>query len=362
MQDPAPETSAAGPDGPGRTRRHSAVRESLEVVAVIALVTAAGFLLSPNYRALGHVYLLAVVVLSLRVGRWPVLGAAVLSAVAWNFLFMPPRFSFHILSVDDGLLLGTYFAVALIAGQLTTRVRERQKLLARAELQRTLLDTVSHELKTPLSVLRSAAEKVDTGDAKKRAAVASEIRTATDRLDRLVANLLGQTRLESGGIRPQLDWCDARDLVNAARRAAADALADRRVEVDIPADLPLFRADAPLMEHALANLLLNAGWHTPPGTPVSITAGLDRAGSRVFIAVADRGPGLPPEIRDGLFGKFRRGGSARPGGLGLGLSIVQGFTKAQGGGVLARDRPGGGAEFTVYLPYSPHGTLPADED
>ena len=239
---------------------------------------------------------------------------------------------------------------------------EREKFFAESDrLHRTLLDSVSHELKTPLSVLRSAGEKLDTDDVKKRAGLATEIRTATSRLDHLVANLLDQTRLESGGIRPQLDWCDARDIINAARRAAGETLAGRALKTEIPDDLPLFLADAPLMEQVIANLLLNAALHTPPGSPIFIVAGLEHHPARVFIRISDRGPGIPPELRANLFQKFSRGHAARAGGLGLGLSIVRGFMLAQGGEVVAGDNPEGGASFTVYLPYSSHGCVPNDE-
>jgi two-component system sensor histidine kinase KdpD len=113
------------------------------------------------------------------------------------------------------------------------------------------------------------------------------------------------------------------------------------------------------MEHVLANLLLNATLHTPPGTPLLISAGVEPAG-RLFIAVADEGPGLPPELRQTLFQKFQRGNAARAGGLGLGLSIVRGFMEAQGGEVVADDNPGGGARFTLFLPVALHETVPQE--
>ena len=342
----------------GRRSAVSAARDYLEVLAVISVVTVVGRFLPLSYTALGHIYLLAVLGLSLRVGRWPVLFAAVASALAWDFFFVSPRMSFAVLNVDDGLLLGTYFVVAIIAGQLTNYIREHEKLSAESDLQRTLLDSVSHELKTPLSVLRSAAEQVDTADPKRRAGLSAEISQATRRLDTLVANLLNQTRLESGSLRPQPDWCDARDVVNAARRAAGDALARRAVKTEIPAEMPLFMADMSMMEQALANLLLNAAVHTPEDTPILVSTGVDERGSRVFIAVADSGPGLSPELKENPFQKFRRGRQAPAGGLGLGLSIVRGFVVAQGGTVVAGDRPGGGACFTIYLPYGPHGNVP----
>jgi two-component system sensor histidine kinase KdpD len=130
--------------------------------------------------------------------------------------------------------------------------------------------------------------------------------------------------------------------------------------VSVSPDMPLFRADFPLMEQVIANLVLNAALHTPDGTPIFLAAGLDGARSRVFFTVADRGPGLPAEMRDRLFKKFQRGDAARAGGLGLGLSIIRGFVAAQGGEIVAGENPGGGAVFTIYLPHTPHGNVPAE--
>jgi len=114
------------------------------------------------------------------------------------------------------------------------------------------------------------------------------------------------------------------------------------------------------MEQALANLLLNAARHTPEGTAVFLTAGVEHGGTRAFFTVADRGPGFPLEMRERLFKKFERGDAARAGGLGLGLSIVRGFVVAQGGDIMVGENPGGGAVFTIYLPYKPHGDVPVE--
>jgi len=485
------------------------------VTVVVFGVAVAGWFVPVSYHFFGYLYLLTVIALSLRVGRWPMLYAAALSAVTWNFVFMPPRLEFAAPGVEDSLMLGSYCFVALIGGQLAARIRsqereerlreqrataffhltralaatrtldeaaevalrqaddlfaartalllpdamgrliahpassfaadesefavasaalrggrplgrytenlgsvesmhvplqragatlgifavrlpteivqltpkqwdliegfaeqialfvereqfrvsaEREKLLQESErLHRTLLDSVSHELKTPLAVLRAATEKLATADTARRAALAGEIGTATRRLDHLVANLLNQTRLESGGLKAQLDWCDARDLVEAARRAAGNVLQDRPVRVEIAPDLPLFRADAVLMEHVLANILLNAAHYTPAESPIRVTAGLQAEPPRIFIQIADRGPGIAPELLPQLFQKFRRGPSAPAGGLGLGLSIVRGFMHAQGGDVEAGSAEEGGAAFTVHLPYAVHDSVPNDE-
>lgn len=492
-------------------RGYWAVEEYLEVTVVIAAVTLVAWFIPIDYRIFGDIYLLTVIVLCLRVGRWPIFFAAVLSAVAWNFVIVPPRMSFSAIDLKDGLFLGTYFVVALIAGQLTARIRAqhrrerereqratalyhltqamsaassldegveaalrqadamlgartalwlpdargrlrphpagslnldagcraaaeavwsgeerrgverrrtvwvrelhlplarvqerlgvfsigwdrtvrlaprrvelleaysvqigllvereqlrsasaREKLLEESErLHRTLLDSVSHELRTPLAVLRTAAENITRAEGERRAVLGREMRTAIQRLDRLVANLLNQTRLESGALKPRPDWCDARDIIGAARRLAGESLTGCAIQVSVPPDMPLFLADAALMEHVLVNLLLNAAHHGPAGGPIAIEAGLVSDGGRVFIAVSDRGPGIAPERRATLFQKFQRGDNARAGGLGLGLSIVQGLMQAQGGAVEVSDNTGGGARFSLYLPHQVHETVP----
>lgn len=514
-----PAERAGGHDGPHlewEPLEASPWREYAEVMGAIAALTAVGWLLAPvtGYLSIGMFYLLVVIALSLRVGRWPVLLAGVLSAITWNFLFIPPLFTFHIDRFEDGMLFVSYFAVALIAGQLTARIRaqernerlreeratallhltqalsaartldeavfaalrqadhlfgaqsslllgsagdrtltphfaaswtltdkergvadwawrnrrkagrftdtlpsaegfhlplvredaalgvliirvppdvslslaqrdlaesfaaqlalmvesdqlraasEREKILAESEkLHRTLLDGVSHELKTPLAVLSTTAESLPAADEATQQHLIGEIRTATRRLNRLVNNLLDQTRLEGGVLQPKLDWCDARDLINAALEGVRDSLDEHSLEVSVSPDMPLFRADSALMEQVLANLLLNATLHTPRGTPVFLTAGIDRARQQVFFTVADRGPGLPEAMRARLFEKFQRGDAARAGGLGLGLSIIRGFIAAQKGEIVAGENPGGGAVFTVYLPHTPHENVPTE--
>ena len=270
-------------------------------------------------------------------------------------------------AADTALTLAQRDLVESYAAQLALLVEreqlraagEREKLLAESDkLHRTLLDGVSHELKTPLAVLGAAAENLPTDVDSPLGRLAHEIRTATRRLNRLVGNLLDQTRLETGTLRPKLDWCDVNDLLNAAIEGISESLADHPLDVDVPDDMPLFRADAALMEQVIANLLLNAARHTPGGTPLFLAAGIDRAKSRVFFTVADRGPGLPPEMHSRMFQKFQRGDAARIGGLGLGLSIVRGFVSAQGGDVVAGENPDGGAVFTVYLPHQTHEDVP----
>jgi two-component system sensor histidine kinase KdpD len=265
---------------------------------------------------------------------------------------VPPESTLTLAQRD--LIEGFAAQVALLVEREQLRAAgEREQLLAESDkLHRALLDSVSHELRTPLAVITSAVENMPEADAATRSTLVTEARSAARRLNRLVGNLLDQTRLESGALRPRPDWCDLRDLVNAATDDARDALAGHPFEVVVPDGLPPVSADFTLTEQALANLLLNAALHTPADTPIFLTAGLERGGSRVFFTVADRGPGFPESMRERLFQKFQRGDAARAGGLGLGLSIVRGFITAQGGEIVVGANPGGGAVFTIYLPHT----------
>jgi two-component system sensor histidine kinase KdpD len=156
------------------------------------------------------------------------------------------------------------------------------------------------------------------------------------------------TRLESGAVKPRLEWCDVSDLINVALRHNEKELSGHPINITLPPQAPLVKMDFVLIEQVINNLLLNAVNYTPPGTPVDIK--VIPSGDSMAIAVADRGPGLPPETLGHVFDKFYRAPGAPAGGTGLGLSIVKGMVEAHGGRVEVQNRPGGGAEFTFYLP------------
>jgi two-component system sensor histidine kinase KdpD len=261
----------------------------------------------------------------------------------------------EILTLQQRDLLDSFTTqIAMVIERFHLRAAsERERLLEESErLYRTLHECVSHELRTPLAVITGTIESLaNAKDEPTRQELSHEIREATRRLNRLVGNLLDQTRLESGALKPKLDWCDPRDLVNAAIRGAEDVLQGHPYEVHLPDDLPPILADFTLTEQAIGNLIVNSATHTPNGTRIFITTGLDRDGTRAFFTVADDGPGFPQEMRDRLFKKFARGDAAKAGGLGLGLSIVRGFILAQGGDIAIGQNPNGGAVTTLFLPF-----------
>ena len=506
--------------GPAPLRRMTAgfVGQYALALAVIILVTLAGFLLTPvvGAHATALVYLLTVVGLALLVPRGPTLAAAALSALFWDYFFLPPIFAFQITHFEDAMLFGMYFVVALVLGHLTARIRaqesaeregetratalylltrdlnesvdleqmvqrvvqqlgacfrakvavllpqgdgalractgstleippdeqalpdwvlqhrqragrltsnspragalylpliagggplgvlglkfnqlagwslhqenlidavaqqlamaldrhrlntisEKAKLLAQSErLSKTLLDSMSHEVRTPIAVIKSATgnlAQLQDGDEPMRAAMISEIQEATDRLNHLVGNILEASRLESGAVKPRINECDVSELIHVVLEAAEKDLALHPLTVEIQPRLPVVPMDFVLMQQALANLLSNSALHTPAGTPIELNARLED--DSLVLTVADRGPGIPADSLPRIFDKFYRVPNSRPGGTGLGLSLVKGFVEAQGGKVVAKNRPGGGTWFEIRIPRIRPGVDTEDPD
>ncbi|HTL55798.1 MAG TPA: sensor histidine kinase KdpD [Candidatus Limnocylindrales bacterium] len=254
--------------------------------------------------------------------------------------------------------------IGLVLDRQRLRDAEQQaKLVSESErLSKTLLNSISHEIRTPIAAIRSAASNLGErgqADSFQREMVA-EIQEASQRLNRLVSNLLNMTRLESGHVKANLDWCDLADLVQVTLKEIHHELAGHEVTLQLPPGLPLVKIDFVLMQQALTNLLLNVVVHTPAGSPVEVSARVEA--EHLLLTVADRGPGLPPETLPLIFEKFYRAPSAPAGGTGLGLAIVKGLVEAQGGSITAENRPGGGAAFILRLLLSKPPPIVSEKD
>jgi len=478
----------------------STAREFGTAALIVAGVTGFGLLAVSftGYWSVALIYLLAVVLGSTVLSRWPTLALATLSALLWNLLFIPPRFTFYISRVHDFMMFGTYFVVALVIGHYTTRLRAREQAerkreeratalyrLTRAlaasrdldaamqtvvqivretfnadaaallrdpsgikahaastlrlsdkeesvaawafqkkqpaghytdtlpdaealhlpllagdhaegvlavrlpgtlsidqrelldafagqlavfleneravkashdaevaaqseKLQKTLFDCVSHELKTPLAAMSAALEQPQPDH--------SELRQAIRRLTKTVDHLLDATRLESGLLKPSLEWCDPGELVQEA--IALAALEGRDVRVEVPADLPPINVDAGLIVQAIVTLLGNAAAYSPANEPIEVS--VRRETNQIVLGVADRGEGLAPGEEQKVFEKFYRGVGKPSGGLGLGLAIARQLVEAHGGQLTARNRAEKGARFSIRLPLGKPMQLPAE--
>jgi two-component system, OmpR family, sensor histidine kinase KdpD len=438
--------------------------------ASVAACTLVVSLLTPTVpvRSAGVFYLVAVLAISSIYGLWLGLATSLVSAVAFNFFFLPPLHTLTISSSGDWLALAAFALAALVTSQLAARERaeaeqatrraaeaqlgerlatliangsqlqaalpllgrqaaralgardggihlgpppdssrsgrtvpidldgtrlgelrlidapagvaesadaarigrvlsglivlgqEREQRLANEveaealrrsnELTTALLRTVSHDFRSPLTAISTAAEGLRFADLDgDERELVDTIAEQSGRLSRLVTNLLDLSRLESGAAVPSAEWVDVRDLIDAAV-ADVRATAEVQAQVEHEPELPLVRVDATQLQRVLVNLLENAVKYSPPGEPVRISAGA-RAG-RVNVSVADHGPGVPDSERAHIFRPFYRGPVGQP-GSGLGLAIARGLATANGA-TLTLEPPGGsGATLTVSIPAAP---------
>jgi len=241
------------------------------------------------------------------------------------------------------------------------RVANRARLLEESDqLKSALLSSVSHDLRTPLSAIKASATVLlqeDVAlDAAARYDLLSAINEETDRLNRLVGDLLDMSRIEAGALRLRYDWCDLDELIRAVVRRLAPRMAAFQVQLSWPADLLLVYADYVQIDRVVTNLLENAIRFAPPGSTIQVAAHAEP--SAVTIAVTNQGPAIPERVHLHLFDKFYRISEDRaPGmGTGLGLSICKGIVEAHGGRIWVESPTEGnaGARFVFTLP------LPAD--
>ena len=247
-------------------------------------------------------------------------------------------------------------AAALRRAQLEDQVVETRALRRSDELKTALLRAVSHDLRSPLTAIRTAAMGVgsptlDQGD---REEVAAVIASESERLSRLVENLLDLSRLEAGTAESHRDWCSIEEVVRAAVRSMGDP--EARFDIVLDPELPLLRADAAQLERAIANLLENAVRHSN-GEPVAVRA--HTQGRRLLVRVTDSGPGIAKADLRRIFEPFYRADGEQGNGSGLGLPIAKGFVEANGGRLRAQSLPGQGAAFLLDLPL-PEASLDRD--
>lgn len=288
----------------------------------------------------------------------PVLLTAALSAVIWNFFFIPPLYTFHINDAQDLLMFLLYFVIALVNTVLTFKIREAEKKARDKEekekelkLYNTLLNSLSHELRTPIATilgsvdtLKESKDKLSTSNQNE---LLDEIGIAGNRLNRQVENILNMSRLESGMLKPKQDWTDLNELINSIIQKMVSKN-EHEIIFQSNENLPLFKIDSGLTEQILYNLLHNAIQYTP--TKTNIKFEVKHENENCVIIVSDNGKGFPEKEISLVFDKFYRLPNTKAGGSGLGLSIAKGFTEAQNGKIKLENNQQGGAKFTVIIP------------
>jgi two-component system, OmpR family, sensor histidine kinase KdpD len=283
-------------------------------------------------------------------------GVLALQPTQKRLLFLP----------EQARLLETLAGQIALALERVHYVEVAQDALVRMESERLrngLLSALSHDLRTPLTVLAGLADSLPLAGPplpQAQAEIAQSIRVEALRTSSLVGNLLDMARLQEGSIRLKREWQSLEEVLGAALQSLAGTLAKHAVRVDLPADLPLLEFDALLMERVFCNLLENAAKYTPAGSQIEIVA--HHEGDRAIITISDNGPGLPPGKENTLFEKFTRGQEeSAVTGVGLGLAIVRAIVEAHKGTVKAENRPEGGARFVITLPAGEPPVVPDEQ-
>lgn len=255
-----------------------------------------------------------------------------------------------------------YFLIASVSATLTYKIRQISKIAREEEekantvkLYNALLNSLSHELRTPIATIIGATDNIlndknKLSEQNKRELV-SEISEASLRLNRQVENLLNMSRLESGFLKAKKDWCDVNELIYSTINQLDDVLKKHLVKTAFDTDLPLVKLDFGLMQQAINNLLTNAAIYTPEGSTILINAHIYEKDTKetLVISIDDNGKGFPANEIGLVFEKFYRLKNSKAGGTGLGLSIVKGFVEAHNGTITVSNNRAGGASFTIEI-------------
>ena len=256
---------------------------------------------------------------------------------------------------DQALLgrLSEPLARLLDVGLERRRIAEREadsEARVHADATKTaVLQAVSHDLRSPLTAIVTAASALRSPGVspEERQELLSVVDAEATRLGRLVDDLLDLSRIEAGAVEPRLDWCDVRDVVAGAAEQAQASRGEHPIEIQLPEELPLVRADSVQLERVFFNLIDNAIKFSPEGAPISITGAA--GGGGVTVRVRDLGKGIPSSRHAQVFEPFFQGRNGQK-GSGLGLAICRGLVEANGGRIAVNSRKGEGTAFAVTLP------------
>ena len=348
----------------------------------LGLVAAASAVLAPFRPSMSRaipalVLVLPVVVAAVVGGQVAAVATAVAAAASFSYAFVPPYDRVSIRYAEDWAALIVFIVVALVVGALVAREAERREAAERqaeevralmAERERlreeaervavmevvdrqrsALLRSVSHDLRTPLATIRAIASDLRSGTgypAETRDDLLDLVGDEAERLNRMVENLLGLSRIETGALQPDRQPLALDELVNDRVRTLDRLLRHVSVARALPDDLPLVDADPVQLDQVLSNLLENAARHAPPGSVVRVSA--SQVGDWVEVSVQDEGDGIPATDRDRIFEPFRTGQGGTS--TGVGLAVCKAVVEAHGGRIGVDSGSGGGARFWFTVP------------
>lgn len=337
------------------TVRKNKIYPYLISIGLVFITTLFGELLKRNLEPANLVmfYLLVVVIVAIFWGQGPAIVTSILSVLLFDFFLVPPYLT---LSVDRIQYVFTFIGlliVGLVISTLASKMREQVIQRQTEKLQTALLNSISHDLRTPLSSITGSLTALLDSDSGLDDATRKELlETAfeeSDRLNRLVINLLDMTRMEAGALRISRKPCELRDVLGASLEQLKENIGVRNIRIDIPKDFPEISVDFLFMMKAFFNLIDNALKYSPADTPIDIKAAVFK--DKVKIEIKDQGIGIPKGDLKHIFEKFYR--VARPQqvmGTGLGLSICKGIIEAHGGEITAENNLDRGVTFIITIP------------
>lgn len=336
----------------------------MQYVIAFALVLLVAFLCflfkqTIGYKTIALLLLMTVSFIAMLFEIFPVLFASVLSALVWNFFFIPPLYTFHIDNTEDLLMFLLYFVIALLNAVLTNRilkaekkVRDREEKENTIKLYNTLFNSLSHELKTPLATIIASTDtlldQIDKLTQEQINILIQQIALSGKRLNEQVKNLLNMSRLETGMLTLKKDWCDVNDfifdIINKMENNNQNSIKFRANE-----SLPLMKFDEGLLQQVINNIISNALQHNPSGTLIFIKVNCKEE-NFLNIKISDNGDGVSKEFLKYLFDKFYRVPNSSTGGTGLGLSIAKGYVEAMLGTIEVTQNNPQGLSFELNIP------------
>lgn len=347
---------------PFSLRKLKTLNQFLLCISCVVIVSGLSYLFSDlmGYRVVALILLVTVSLIAIFFDVLPVVSAAIASALIWNYFFIPPKFTLSIKSAEDGLMFIMYFLIALVNAVFTSKIRQMEKIEqiksereTTLKLYNTLLNSLSHELRTPISTIIGASDNLqalqDKLTEKDKHDLVTEISKASLRLNRQVENLLNMSRLESGFIQPKYDWFDVKELIfDVIHQIDEETNSTKPIHVNVKENLPLFKLDYGLLTQILHNLIHNAVTYIPKYAVITVKAFCKE--NKLVIVIEDTGNGFPIGEIDKVFDKFYRLKNSGAGGTGLGLSIVKGFVEAMNGSISLQNMADGGAIFSIEIP------------
>jgi two-component system sensor histidine kinase KdpD len=244
-------------------------------ISVVCIISALCYAMSSylDYKIVAFILLLTVSIAAVLFDIIPVFVTAIVSALIWDYFFIPPHFTLQVGSTEDSILLLMYFVIALVNAVLTFKIRQIEKIGRAKEekantikLYDTLLNSLSHELRTPIATIIGATDNLQSNNknltAENKEELIAEISKATFRLNQQVENLLSMSRLESGFLQPKKDWCDIIEVIYDAVKRIEENNISQKITINVNPDIPFFKLDKAMMEQIIYNLVNNAIQYT----------------------------------------------------------------------------------------------------